>query len=297
MKINMIDVTLRDGGYKTNFHFLDCELRTILSSLDDSNIEYIEVGYRNGSLHPIKNIGSAGICDKKYLEKCRNLIKKSKLAVMFHSKNMFDDDLKELVDCGVDLVRICIPKNNYKKSLEFIEKSKAHGFSVSVNVTRASQYSEEEMSDFLSLIASYCVDMIYFADSNGSMHPSDVKSIYEKYSTTIGVPLGFHAHDNLGLAQANTLAAISGGASFIDASLAGIGKGVGNLKLEFFISYLHAIGIKKYDIERILFASNFVQDNFMSKNNKISMKQLLMGICNLSIDEIEKIKFSEKRAV
>lgn len=284
----MIDVTLRDGGYKTNFHFSNRELNTILSSLDNSQVEYIEVGYRNGSVHPIKNIGPAGLCDKKYLKKCRSLIKKSKLAVMFHSKNMLDDDLKELVDCGVDLVRICIPKNNYKKSLEFVEKSKALGLAVSVNVTRASQYSEKEMSDFLSLIESYCVNVIYFADSNGSMHPLDVKCIYEKYSAKIGVSLGFHAHDNLGLAQANTLAAIDGGASFVDASLVGIGKGIGNLKLEFFISYLHAIGIKKYDIERILSASNFVQDRLMGKNNKISMKQLLMGICNLSIDEIEK---------
>lgn len=297
MKINMIDVTLRDGGYRTNFHFSDHELDAILSSLDASRVEYIEVGYRNGPIHSISNIGPAGICDKNYLKKCRNFIKKSKLVVMFHSKNIIEDDLKELVDCGVDLVRICIPKNNYEKSLEFVKKSKSLGLSVSVNITRTSQYLDEEMEHLLSLISLYHVDIIYFADSNGSMHPLDVKFIYEKYSNETQVPLGFHAHDNLGLAQTNTLSAIEGGAHYIDASLSGIGKGIGNLKLELFVSYLHAIGIKKYGIESILYASNFMKQKLMNKDNKISMKELMMGIYNLSIDEIEKIRYCEKMAV
>lgn len=289
MDIKIIDVTLRDGGYKTDFHFSDNEIEEIISTLDQSKIEYIEVGYRNGSLHPILNIGNSGLCTKEYLRKCRRLITRSKLTVMLHPKNIGDNDLKELLNCGVDLVRICIFKKNCEDSYAFINKVKKIGLSLSVNITRVSHYTDKELDTLVSMLDSLGVDMICFADSNGSMLPLRIKSIYKKYVQKYKISFGFHAYDNLGLAQANVIAALNSGAQYIDASLFGLGKGIGNLKLELFAAYLHAIGIKKYNLQTLLNASNFVRHIFGKYGYTININELEMGISDLSIDDINNL--------
>ena len=293
--IEIIDVSLRDGGYRTNFHFSDEALETIISSLDEARINYIEIGYRNGSIKPIQSIGPSGLCDKKYLKKCRALAKRSKLSVMLHPKNVKDDDLNELVDCGVELCRICVVKNGYDRASYFIEKAINIGLQVSANITRVSQYSENDLDFLVSKLQSHKLNMLYFADSNGSLTPQKVEYIYKKYSRNSSFSLGFHAHDNLGLAQTNAITALSSGARYIDVSLSGIGKGVGNLKTEFFLSYLSAIGVKKYNVGNVLNGSNLV--SFLQRNHIVTVNDFLMGIKDLSIDDLEEINLEENEYI
>ncbi len=114
--IQVLDVSLRDGGHRTNFHFQNQDLEGILTPLDHSGLEYIEIGYRNGSISPIENIGRAGLCEKDYLQFCQSLIKNAKIAVMVHPANVKKSDLEELKEFGVDLLRICIAKGQTKSS-------------------------------------------------------------------------------------------------------------------------------------------------------------------------------------
>lgn len=128
----------------------------------------------------------------------------------------------------------------------------------------------------------YNPDAIYFADSNGSLLPARIKTLYDKYVSHYSTPFGFHAHDNLGLAQANALTAMSSGVRFIDASLAGMGRGTGNLKTEFFVAYLHSIHLKKYNLEHILQAANYVRHSLKIGQEPIEMDEFISGISDLS---------------
>jgi len=284
--IRIIDVTLRDGGYKTNFYFSDEEIEKIITSLDSSGIEYIEVGYRNGSARPIKNIGPAGLCDKTYLKKCKKYIKKSKISVMLHPNNVNEDDLRELANCGVDLCRICIGKMGYEELTSLAMKASNLGLKVSANITRISHYSEKDLNDLISKLPLDVLEVVYFADSNGSLLPSVVRCLCKRYLDKYSVPLGFHAHDNLGLAQANAIAAMSSGVKYVDVSLAGAGKGIGNLKTELFLSYLRVFGVNKYDIKCVLKGVNIIQS--LNAKQKINFDTLLMGINDMSIDDFER---------
>lgn len=287
--IQILDVTLRDGGYRNNFHFNQEQIRNILNALDQSGMEYIEIGYRNGSLNAIPNIGVVGLCPKHYIAFCRKLITRSKIAVMIHPKNIAYSDLLELKECGVDLVRICIAKNGYEIAVPVIEHCIALGFTVSINFTRMSRYTEEEWDHVLDKVMAHSIDMIYFADSNGSMLPSELTALYKKYIAKYEVDFGFHGHDNLGMAQANAVASVRAGVKLIDVSLSGMGKGIGNLKSEFFIAYLHALKQKKYDLDKIRLASNYVRKSLEEKSQKIELNDFLMGILDLSIDDIRAL--------
>jgi 4-hydroxy 2-oxovalerate aldolase len=290
-----MDVTLRDGGYQTNFSFNNDVLTNILTFLDQSNIEYIEIGYRNGSVHPINNIGDAGLCHADYLQLCRSILKKSKMTVMLHPHNVKESDLDELKSHKVDTLRICLSKGKEKEAFEIIKKSKDRNFEVSVNITRISHYDEDALDNLISKVIQHPVDIIYFADSNGSMLPTKTLSLYKKYISKTPIPFGFHAHDNLGLAQANTLAAIEAGVKYIDSALSGFGKGIGNLKTEFFVAYLHALNIKFYDINKLLQACNYVKKKFNPASN-IKINEFRMGIEDLSIDDILKLNKIKRSA-
>lgn len=288
--IEVLDVSLRDGGHRTNFHFKPDELSKILSALDQSGLEYIEIGYRNGSIHPIENLGSTGLCPKEYLFFCKEHIKNTKMAVMAHPKNITRFDLKELKTCGVDLLRICVKRGGLNEACPLITMAKQQNLMVSVNLIHASQYTELELNDAVKQASLYDTDMIYFADSNGSLLPDDVKVIYEQFTKQFTIPFGFHAHDNLGLAQANALAAMQAGAKYIDASLAGMGKGIGNLKTEFFTAYLHSINIKKYNLDQILLAANYVRDTLDIGREPIEIDEFTRGIFDLSTAEMKQLK-------
>ncbi len=286
-KISVLDVSLRDGGHRTNFHFKDNELEAILRLLDQSGLEYIEIGYRNGSLHPIENLGRAGLCEKDYLLFCRSLIKKAKIAIMAHPENVKRADLKELKACGVSLLRICIAKGQVEPAYPVLAWAKELDLETSANLIHMSYYQEDELDKAVEAIAHHHPDMIYFADSNGSMLPSRIQTIYKKYTRQYPMPFGFHAHDNLGLAQANALAALSNGVQYIDVSLAGMGKGIGNLKTEFFTAYLHAVDIKKYKLPEILAAANYVRSALGIGQEDIEMDEFIRGISDFSTADLK----------
>ncbi|QMT58963.1 4-hydroxy-2-oxovalerate aldolase [Legionella sp. PC997] len=278
----LLDASLRDGGHRTNFNFDDIQLEEILRPLDNSGIEYIEIGYRNGTFTPLQ-VGRAGWCAKDYLLLCRSLIQTAKMAVMVFPNNLSQTDLIELKECGVDLLRICFAKNEPASALSKIKMAKEANLEVSVNLMCISFYKDNELDDSLKKISEYAPDIIYFADSNGSLLPTRTQEIYDRYIHKYPFQFGFHAHDNLGLAQANALAAMSSGVRFIDASLAGMGKGIGNLKTEFFVAYLHSIQLKKYNLDRILEAANFVRSSLKIGQEPVEMSEFIRGISDLSI--------------
>ena len=288
--IKILDASLRDGGHRTHFHFEDNVLSALLTPLDKAKIDYIEIGYRNGAIRPIENMGRAGFCDKAYLDQCRSLIKNAKIAVMMHPTNVSAVDIQTMKDSGVDLIRICVPRGGAELAGPLVDIVRTLGLQVSVNFIHASQYQVNELDKAVEMVSKHEPDIIYFADSNGSLMPEQVTRIYEKYTRHYPSTFGFHAHDNIGMAMTNTIAAIAAGAQYIDASLGGMGKGIGNLKTEFFIAYLHANNIKKYNLHETLVAANFVRQALHIGQEHIEMDEFIRGIHDLSTAQIKQFQ-------
>ncbi|KTD19955.1 4-hydroxy-2-ketovalerate aldolase [Legionella lansingensis] len=279
-RVEVFDVSLRDGGHRTDFNFQDEVLEQILTAVDRSGIEYIEIGYRNGPIQVIKNIGRAGLCQRDYLHFCAPLIRQAKIAVMVYPRNIAILDIKELEACGVTLLRICVPKGQLAEAAAIAAIAKQTGLKISFNFINMSQYAENELDKIIEAALQYAPDIIYLADSNGSVLPDKISSLYKKYTSQCSLPFGFHAHDNLGLAQANAIAAIHAGATYIDASLGGMGKGIGNLRTEFFAAYLQATKIKDYNLQALLSASNYVREVLKIGQEGIELDEFNRAIAN-----------------
>jgi len=283
--INNIDVTLRDGGYQNMFNFPIDYVIEHVGAMASAGVEFVEIGYRNGSFKPIPNIGLTGLSSNNYIQQINNAVPEAKIVVMAHPTNIELNDLKMMKENGVNLLRLCIKIDDPQPCLRLCELAKSLDLNISINFTRVSQISVSKLIDVSLLCESAGADILYLADSNGSLLPFQVYGLVHTLKCTTNVDIGFHAHDHLGLAMVNSIEAKEAGATFIDGSLSGMGKGAGNLSIESWINFLISCDRSKlYDVEIILKQLINLQASDSYIPSKRSPVQMILGIKNLSID-------------
>jgi 4-hydroxy 2-oxovalerate aldolase len=238
MSIVNIDVTLRDGGYRNGFHFpVDYALQHARLSVE-SGFDWVEIAYRKGSLLPIANLGLTGRGDDEFIAAVAREIGSAHVAMILHPKNITEHDLPAMYAAGARLVRIILPSQDYERGLEYIRQAKDIGFTVGVNFARISKWSGRAIVEVATAATDAGAECVYLADSNGSLSPLDTTDLTTLIKSVTGGPVGLHAHNNLGLALANAISAVAAGATWIDSSIQGMGKGPGNLIAEQWLAHL-----------------------------------------------------------
>ncbi len=242
LKMKILDCTLRDGGYYTNWDFNWDDVKVYLDSLNQLPIDYIEFGYRSVKLKGY--LGEYFYCPQYLLEKIRTVSNK-KLVIILNEKDIKDTDVYELLTPCVgliDMVRIAIDPKSFSRALKLAAAVKNMGFEVGFNVMYMSKWKENK--EFLELIKEVngVCDYFYMVDSYGGVFPEDVRNIYQLVKSQTDVPIGFHGHNNLELALINTLTAIEQGVDIVDCTITGMGRGAGNLKTELLLTVLSSQG-------------------------------------------------------
>ena len=239
MDLTILDCTLRDGGYYTNWDFNREFVKNYLTVCNRLPISYIEVGYRH--LPSDKYIGEYGYCTEGTLRFIQQNTSK-KIAIMVDEKSLLPEKAKELllpVKKYVSLVRISVDPQNIERSLCLVEIIKKLGFEVACNVMYMSKWnSYPHLFESLAKL-SQSADILYMVDSYGSVLPTEIGEITNKIKNSCSCTIGFHGHNNLELALANTIESISAGVSMIDSTFSGMGRGAGNLKTELLLTYLN----------------------------------------------------------
>lgn len=212
MIINL-DVTLRDGGYRNNFDFpLDYVLHHVRQSTQ-SGMQWVEIGYRNGSFSPRPGMGRTGMGSNEYIKAVSSVVSPDRLCMILHPKNVAEHDLSEMYEAGIRLLRFCLPSHSPGRGLELLSKASEIGFTTTVNVTRVSQLNRLRLVELATMSNDSGADVLYLADSNGSLLPQHVTRLVTLVRSVSDMQIGFHAHNNLGLALANAIAAVEAGAT------------------------------------------------------------------------------------
>ena len=237
----ILDCTLRDGGYYTNWDFCEKTVDAYIQAMNALPIDYLELGYRN---NPTKEyMGKFGYCPVSVLKYIRqNCIKK--LDVMLNEKSTKPEDLDRLLKpiIGlVDMIRIAIDPKNFDRAVILAKAVKTMGFEVGFNVMYMSKWQIEypEFLKKLRVLDSFA-DLFCMVDSYGGVTPEDVMSIVKEVRKNTKCPIGFHGHNNLQLGLINTLTAMKLGVDYVDATILGMGRGAGNLNMELLLTYLNA---------------------------------------------------------
>ena len=253
--IKVLDATLRDGGLCNDFHFSDDFAKALYAMNLAAGVDYMEMGYKaSKALFDPSKFGKYKFCDEKDLRAVVGENKTGmKLSVMADvGRTDFRKDILPKKESVLDMVRIACYINEIPAAIEMIEHCTKLGYETCVNVMAVSKAKDEEIDDALRMLGESPVNVIYLVDSYGSLYPEQVAKLRlryleagEKYKKAVGV----HAHNNQQLAFGNTIEAASWGASYLDMTVNGMGRGAGNCSSELLLGFLKN---PKFHIEPVL---------------------------------------------
>lgn len=231
-QIYVVDTTLRDGEQTAGVVFANEEKLAIATMLSDLGVDQLEVG--------IPTMGG----DEK--DAIKSIVKRNlKSSIMAWNRAVISD-IQESIDCGVDAVAISISvsdihiKNKLKTSREWVlenmvksvEYAKKNGLYVSVNGEDASRADREFLIKFMKAAKEVGADRFRYCDTVGVMGPfqieEEIKALYDNAKLDIEM----HTHNDFGMATANAIAGLRGGANHVGVTVNGLGERAGNAALE-----------------------------------------------------------------
>lgn len=238
-KLTFLDCTLRDGGYYNDWDFEPGLVERYLDAMSSAGVDVIEMGLR--SLRQEGFRGAFAYTSDEFLSGLA-LPESVNIGVMVNASELVGhgDIARRLSplfpvacqDSPVDLVRIACHVHEFEEALEASHWLKKRGYRVGFNLMQIADRSQAEVEALARAAASYPLDVLYFADSMGSMDPEQTGRIVTWLRSHWQGALGIHTHDNLGMALQNTLAALENGVTWADATVTGMGRGPGNARTE-----------------------------------------------------------------
>lgn len=244
-KIIITDTTLRDGSHSVAHRFTTSDVSRVVSALDGANVDIIEVGHGDGLAGSTANYGFSAVPEMDLIKAAVQSSKNSKIATLLLPGIGTVPDLEKVKDLGVKVIRVATHVTEADIAHEHIEVAKKMGFFVVGFLMMAHRAKTERVVEEGMKMESYGADVVYATDSAGALLPKGVKERISALKSALRIPVGFHSHNNLGLAIGNSLAAIEAGATYIDGSLGGLGAGAGNTPTEMLIGVMERAGIDK----------------------------------------------------
>jgi 4-hydroxy 2-oxovalerate aldolase len=240
MSLTFLDCTLRDGGYYNAWDFDRILIEEYLQAMAAISVDYVEMGFRGFPKREFR--GGCAYTTDSFIQSL-TIPESLKLGVMINASEIID--YSEGVVAGlsklfvaanqspVSLVRIPCHFHEFEITLEGCRWLKDQGYRVGINLMQVADLSLTEIEKLARLANQYPLDVLYFADSMGSMSPAQTTHIIN--ALRVGWPgeLGIHTHNNMGRALANSLQAISDGVTWVDGTVTGMGRGAGNVQTEY----------------------------------------------------------------
>ena len=240
--IRLIDTTLRDGMHAVSHQLTPDQMAAIAAQLDTAGVYMMEVGHGDGLGGSSFQYGFAKAHELEYFKAVSKVLTKSKLGALLIPGIGTIEDLEAAMECGVNTVRVATHVTEADTGEQHIKFAKAHGLETIGFLMMSHMAEPEKILEQAKLFEGYGADVVYITDSAGALLPEGVKARISLVKENLSIPVGFHAHNNLGLAVGNTLAALDAGASYVDGTLAGMGAGAGNAPLEVFIAAADKLG-------------------------------------------------------
>ena len=249
----IMDVTLRDGSYAINFQFSEYETERISRKLFESGIKYIEIGHGVGLDGSSTQNGIALCTDEEYLETAKQSVPEAKYGMFCIPTFAKLESLDKLKQYDASFVRIGSNVTEVESTEKYIKRAKELGLEVMANYMKSYVVSPKEFAQNVLKSESYGADTVYIVDSAGSMGQEEIEKYYEEIRKVSSIKVGFHGHNNLGLAIANSLHAFKLGFDYVDSSILGMGRSSGNAATELLIGNLIRNGENnEYNLKTVL---------------------------------------------
>lgn len=276
--VRIIDSTLRDGMHAVSHQFTPQDAADIAAALEAAGVDTLESCHGDGIGGSSFQYGFSAVPDIEYFKAITKVLKRTKLAVLLIPGIGTVKDLEEAADCGVKVVRVATHSTEADISAQHIAAAKKLGMEAIGFLMMAHMVDDEMLVSQAKLFESYGADAVYVTDSAGALLPAEVARKIRAVKAAVSVPVGHHSHNNLGLAVANSLAAVEAGADYIDACLKGLGAAAGNAQLEVLNAVLLKAGYETgIDLYKAMDAADEVVVPKMRRPQVIDRNSLSIG--------------------
>jgi 4-hydroxy 2-oxovalerate aldolase len=277
--VKILDCTLRDGGYLNNWWFTEEMAAQCYMHLSHSGINYIELGFLGTEEDfPVDQYGPFRRLNSTIVKNIINDITVPIAAMVDFGKHNLE--LPEPEESLINLIRVAVHKKNVHEAIDYCQTIKQKGYETSIQLMNYPSYSKGETNEVVHHIRDCPIDYTYIADSYGSMYPMDIPPYIERFRN-LETHLGFHPHNNLQLAFANTLSALKWGIDIVDGTVFGMGRGAGNLPLEIIVAYMRKSVPNQFDELPILkFAAEYIMKEHQNNTWGYSLLYAISGIIN-----------------
>jgi len=239
----LIDSTLRDGSHAISHQYNPEEVVAIVKGLDHAGVQVIEIAHGDGLGGSSFNYGFSKVDEKELIAQACAATTNAKIACLLLPGIGLADDLRDVKELGVGMARIATHCTEADISEQHIKTSKSLGMETIGFMMMAHMNSPEGLVDEALKMQSFGADAIYIADSAGAMTTEDVRRRVNALVNALDIPVGVHAHNNLSMAVANSIAAYEEGATNLDGTSAGLGAGAGNCPTEILAAVSDKYGI------------------------------------------------------
>jgi len=240
-EIKVLDCTIRDGGLMNKWQFSKEFVKDAYESCVEAGVDYFEIGYISSEDQFSRDeFGPWKFCAEKDVREIVGQNKtKTKLSVLADIGRIKEEDIRPKKESVIDMFRVACYDHQIDKAIALAHHVMDKGYEATINLMAVSKVSERKLDEVLADVAKSRVKVFYLVDSFGTMYSEDIRHLMKKYTEALpGITIGFHGHNNLQLAFANTIECIIEGANMLDATMLGIGRGAGNCTLELLLSFL-----------------------------------------------------------
>lgn len=282
-KILISDPTLRDGNHAVRHQLNADQVAAYATAADTAGVPIVEVGHGNGVGASSLQVGIGMLSDAEILTVARKNLKRSKLGI--HCMPGFatiNKDLQPAIDLGVDVIRVgahCTEADVTQRQIRYARSKEKEVFGALMMIHMT---SKERLVEECQKMESYGANAVILLDSVGGLLPNEVRDTVDFIVSRVKIPIGFHAHNNLGLGVANSIAALEAGAGILDGTARGFGAGAGNTQLEVLVAVLHKLGYETgIDLYKMLDASDVAERELMKTVPTISPVSIVSSLAGV----------------
>jgi 4-hydroxy 2-oxovalerate aldolase len=243
-RFRITDSTMRDGSHAVAHRFTPEQVAAVAAGLDAAGVPVIEISHGDGLGGSSFQYGFSAHDERKLIRAVAGAVKQARLAVLLLPGIGVAEDLRVAQDLGASVARIATHCTEADISAEHLETAKKIGMETVGFLMMAHMTLPDELARQAVLMESYGADCVYVVDSAGHMTMDDVRARVRALKGALqpGTQVGIHAHNNLSLAVANSLAALEEGVEQVDACTRGLGAGAGNTPTEVMVAVAERLG-------------------------------------------------------
>lgn len=277
------DPTLRDGNHAVMHQITPEQIALYCRAADAANVPIVEVGHGNGLAASSLQLGLSLVSDEKMLRIARENLANSKLGVfIIPGFGTIKRDLAPAIKLGVEAVRVGSHCTEADTTAQHLAYAREQGKNAYGNLMMSHMAEPEVLLTECRKMQTYGAEGVVLMDSAGALLPRDVTRRIEVLVNGLDIPVGFHAHNNLGMAIANSIAAVEAGARILDGSARGFGAGAGNAQLEVLVAVLQKMGYETgIDLYKVLELSDLAEKKIMKAAPIVRPTSVVSGLAGV----------------